>query len=68
VVDGFVLDGPRRVQQRHQITLPEDQLRLLGLTQGSRVWIGINPDKPGTLVVVPEPVYAEILRKGWSSI
>ena len=50
------------------MTLPDDQLKAVGVGSGDLVWVALNPDKQGTLVVIPEAVYGEIMRKGWIAI
>lgn len=65
-VDGLP-DGPRRIGERNQVTLPADQLAVLGLEPGDSVWIALNPDRPGTLVVLSPSVMEEVFRKGWTA-
>lgn len=50
------------------MTLPGDVLAALGLVAGDPVWICANPDRPGTLLVLPGEVMSEIFRKGWTAI
>ena len=61
-------DGPRRVGERNQITLPADQLSAIGVAPGGDVWIAVNPDRPGTLVILSEAVLTEVFEKGWTSL
>jgi hypothetical protein len=45
--------GPHPVQKSGTVTVPRELLREVGLDFGDRVhWI-LNPDLPGTLVLVP---------------
>lgn len=68
-VDGpYIPDGPRKIQERHQVTLPAEQLALLGLGPGDEVWVALNPDRPGTLVILTQTVMEDVFRKGWSAV
>lgn len=40
----------------------------LGIRTGEQVYLAINPDMPGTLIVVPEPLMAELFEKGWTGL
>lgn len=60
--------GPRKVAPKHQVSLPAEMLAEIGVAVGDSVFVAINPDRPGTLVVIPWPVMAEIFRKGWTAI
>lgn len=60
-------DGPRRIAPKRQVSLPEPLLQALGLSVGDDVWIAINPDRPGTLVVIPRQLMREIFEKGWTA-
>lgn len=61
-------DGPRRIGERHQVTLPSDQLAAIGVQAGDSVWVTINPDRPGTLVVMPTTVVQALFEKGWTAL
>ena len=61
-------DGPRVIGQRNQVTLPSDQIKSIGVGPGDSVWITINPDRPGSLVILNEESMNEIFRKGWVAI
>ena len=61
-------DGPRKIGERNQVTLPADQLAAIGVSPGDHVWVVINPDRPGTLVVLSRAVYADMFQKAWTSI
>lgn len=45
--------------------VPPELLKKLGIRAGQYVWIGENPDRPGTLVVVNDRQMKDIVRKGW---
>lgn len=61
-------DGPRIIGERHQMTLPADQLAAIGVGPRDTVWVAVNPDRPGTLVVIPEAVMREVFMKGWTAV
>lgn len=67
-----MVDGPpllsRKVGPKNQINLPAEYLGPMGIQQGQQVYIGPNPDKPGTLVIVPEQTMALIFEKGWTAV
>jgi len=63
-VDGAP-DGPRTIGDRNQVTLPSDQLAQVGLRSRDPVWVAVNPDRPGTLVLMPQEVVEQIFLKGW---
>lgn len=60
--------GPRKVLPKNQVTVPGELLEAIGVRQGERIFLMLNPDKPGTIVIIPEPLMAEIIRKGWTAI
>jgi bifunctional DNA-binding transcriptional regulator/antitoxin component of YhaV-PrlF toxin-antitoxin module len=62
-----VPDGPRKITERHQITLPFDQLEALGVDAGDSVWVSINPDREGTLIVMTNAVMREVFQFGWAA-
>lgn len=47
------LHGPNPVQKSGTVTVPRDLLRAVGLDLGDRVHWMLNPDMPGTLILVP---------------
>lgn len=56
-----VLHGPNPVQKSGTVTVPKDLLREIGVAPGDRVhWI-LNPDMPGTLVLVPAAMVARAM-------
>ena len=56
------------IGQRNQVTLPSDQIKSIGVGPGDPVWITVNPDRPGSLVILNEESMNEIFRKGWVAI
>lgn len=66
------MDGPpfltRKIGPKNQLNLPAEYMSELGMERGQHVYIGPNPDKPGTLVVIPERVMADVFRKGWTAL
>lgn len=47
-----------------QVTIPAKVLRAVGLQQGEDVYIGVNPDDPRTIVIVPAMVFNTWIDKG----
>jgi antitoxin component of MazEF toxin-antitoxin module len=45
--------GPHRVGQNRQIALPADLMKLVRLEPGDQVYLQVNPELPGTLIVIP---------------
>ena len=40
----------------------------MGVTEDDlNVWLSINPDRPGTIVVMSRSTQQEIFRKGWTA-
>lgn len=68
VVVDTVPDGPRRIGERRQVSLPADQLEQLGLGPGDDVWLMLNPDRPGTMLILGKDVLARLVEKGWTSL
>jgi bifunctional DNA-binding transcriptional regulator/antitoxin component of YhaV-PrlF toxin-antitoxin module len=64
----LVPSGPRKVLPKKQLTIPGELLEAIGVHQGDRVFLMLNPDKPGTIVVIPEPLMAEVVREEWTAI
>jgi hypothetical protein len=48
-----VFYGPNPIQTSGTVTVPRDLKREIGLEPGSRVHWALNPDIPGTLILVP---------------
>lgn len=64
-----VLYGPNPIQKPGTVTVPKDLLREIGVAPGDRVHWALNPEVPGTLVLVPSvqvsramPTILEALR------
>lgn len=53
---------------KHQVSIPAEMLAHVGVTVGDPVFVAVNPDRPGTLVIIPSQVMAEIFRKGWTAV
>jgi hypothetical protein len=57
-----VLWGPKPVQSNGNVSVPRELLRELGVEPGEhRVHFALNPDMPGTLLVIPSRHLAEVL-------
>jgi hypothetical protein len=48
-----VLYGPNPIQKSGTVTVPRELLREVGLDLGARVHWAMNPDMPGTLILIP---------------
>jgi hypothetical protein len=42
------------------VSLPAELLEQVDLERGGKVFVALNPDIPGTLLVIPERLMAEI--------
>jgi len=61
--------GPRPVQGNGNVSVPRELWRALGIELGNaEVHFALNPDKPGTLVVIPDSLMADIFEKGWTAV
>jgi hypothetical protein len=40
----------------------------MGIVGGDDVFFVLNPDRPGTVVMMPRSVMAEVFQKGWTSV
>lgn len=60
--------GPRKVGAKSQVSVPAELLDEIGIAVGDGLWFMVNPDRPGTLVVLPRHAMAEIVQKGWTAI
>jgi antitoxin component of MazEF toxin-antitoxin module len=56
--------GPHRIGQNRQVALPADLMKLVDLQPGDQVYLQVNPDVEGTLVVIPVEVAARWFDKG----
>ena len=61
----FVPTGPRKVTAKNQVSIPDDLLKAIGVLEGESIWVMLNPDRPGTLVVMPREVMRAVIQKGW---
>ena len=57
--------GPRKVTAKNQVSIPDDLLKAIGVLEGESLWVMLNPDRPGTLVVMPREVMRAVIQKGW---
>lgn len=53
--------GPYTIQKIGTVSVPRELLVQVGLTTGARVHWMLNPDMPGTLVLVPSSVLAHAM-------
>lgn len=60
--------GPRKVAPKNQVSIPAELLGAMGIVVGDDVFFVLNPDRPGTVVMMPRSVMAEVFRKGWTSV
>lgn len=58
----------RKIGPKNQFNVPAEYMTALAMKQGDHVYVGLNPDKPGTLVLIPESTMRTLLEKGWTSI
>jgi bifunctional DNA-binding transcriptional regulator/antitoxin component of YhaV-PrlF toxin-antitoxin module len=56
-----VLHGPNPLQRSGTVTVPKELLREIGVEAGDRVHWMLNPDMPGTLVLVPAAMVRRIM-------
>lgn len=64
-----VTHGPRPVQKTGNVSVPRGLWKAVGVDPGrGRVHFAINPDKPGTLVVIPDALMADLFQKGWTAL
>jgi hypothetical protein len=52
--------GPHKIQQVGTVTVPRDLMREVGLERGQSVHWLLNPDIPGTLVMVPTTMMGRV--------
>lgn len=63
----IVPSGPRKIAAKNQVSIPADLLDAIGVAVGDDLFIVVNPDRPGTLVLMPRAIMAEVFKKGWVS-
>ncbi|MDQ6783014.1 MAG: hypothetical protein M3063_06160 [Actinomycetota bacterium] len=63
-----VVYGPNPVQKSGTVTVPRDLMREVGLEHGDRVHWALNPDIPGTLVLVPSTLLARSMTEVFQSL
>ena len=51
-----------------RVSLPSDLLEYLGLDTGDKVYLMVNPDRAGTLVLLTPSVMRDVVMKGWASL
>ena len=56
-----VLHGPNPIQKSGAVTVPTLLLKEIGVELGDRVHWMLNPDMPGTLVMVPAAMTARAM-------
>ena len=47
-----------------QVTIPKKILRATGLDHGDTVYVGVNPDDPRTILLVPASLFDRWVSKG----
>lgn len=60
--------GPNPVQKTGTVTVPRDLLREIGVEAGDRVHWALNPDMPGTLVLIPAAMIARAMPGALESL
>lgn len=56
-----VFYGPNPVQRTGAVTVPKELLREIGVQGGEdKVHWALNPEVPGTLIMVPDALFARI--------
>ena len=60
--------GPRKIAPKNQVSVPRELLDAIGVQVGEAVYVGLNPDKAGTLVVIPQKLMDDIFQKGWTAL
>jgi hypothetical protein len=56
-----VLYGPSPIQKTGTVSIPRELLRESGMDLGDRVHWALNPDLPGTLLVIPAKMVARAM-------
>lgn len=57
-------DGPRAITAKNQLVLPTELLEQVGLHVGDKVHLVLNDDLPGTIVIMPVPLFNEAVDAG----
>lgn len=60
--------GPGKVGAKNQVSVPAEMLEAIGVQVGEDVVFVLNPDRPGTILIMPRSLMAEIFRKGWTAL
>ncbi len=56
--------GPHRIGQNRQVALPADLMKRVHLRVGDEIYLQVNDDPPGTLLLIPMEVATEWFEKG----
>jgi bifunctional DNA-binding transcriptional regulator/antitoxin component of YhaV-PrlF toxin-antitoxin module len=66
--DAILPSGPRKVGAKNQVAVPAEMLEAIGVQVGEEVVFVVNPDRRGTILIMPRALMAEIFRKGWIAL
>ena len=66
--DAILPSGPRKVGAKNQVAVPGEMLKAIGVQVGEEVFFVLNPDRPGTILIMPRALMAEIFSKGWTAL
>lgn len=66
--DAIVPSGPRKIGAKNQVSVPGELLTAIGAEVGDDVFFVLNPDRPGTILIMPRALMAEVFRKGWTAL
>jgi bifunctional DNA-binding transcriptional regulator/antitoxin component of YhaV-PrlF toxin-antitoxin module len=66
--DAFVPSGPRKIGAKNQVSIPGELLEAIGSNAGDDLFFVLNPDRPGTILILPRRLMAEVFRKGWTAL
>jgi antitoxin component of MazEF toxin-antitoxin module len=56
--------GPHRIGQNRQVALPVDLMSRVHLRPGDEVYLQVNDDPPGTLLVIPMEIATKWFETG----
>jgi antitoxin component of MazEF toxin-antitoxin module len=56
--------GPHRIGQNRQVALPAELMKLVHLHIGDEVYLQVNDDPPGTLLIVPMEIATDWFERG----